>query len=258
MSLTTKALDRLVSKVITRIADGVTAGRDFPIHPKDAAAALDRAAALRIDEALMGFWSGKGEFDRGDLALEARHALAKRLDVTLDATLAKAMDAAAKERLGKILDGGGFDHRINDTIDCEVEKRLRTVDLEDLAKDRLDSIVEDRIDSSGFDRQLSRAVEDLNLDEMAGQKLDDYVDWEATARDAIMDRISNEVDLGELVRGYLDAHETIPVALAKRYACTTVQAAERAAAEVISTAICRLEDAVNTKLEAEVPPEVVL
>jgi len=202
MSLTAKAVDRLIARVVNRLADRVPATTPFPVRPED----LDRA-------------------------------------------LAKAMETAAKDRLGKILDDGGFDHRINDTLDFEIEKRLKAVDLEDLAKDRLDSIVEDRIDASGFDRRLDRAVEDLDLEEIAVEKMDN-IDFEDIAKDVVIEQLGG-TDPEELMKGH--AKEFCEAALVARYGKQgdLADAQARASAEIIATATCRIVDAVNTTLEQD-------
>lgn len=203
MSLTAKAIDRLIARVVDRLAAGVP-NTAFPVHPEDLNAALDRAARQ-----------------------------------------------VTQERFKASLDDGSFDHRVNDTLDHEVAERLDRRELMGEAKDKLDQIIEDKLDEAGFGRQIERAVENLDLEDLAASKFE-HVDFDAIAKEVCIDELQQNVDMGEVVAGYLDAHETIPLALAKRYDCTTVQAVERAAQEVITTAVGRLEDAVAFKLEGEV------
>lgn len=201
MSLSSKALDRLLARVVDRLAHAVPV-KDLPLP-------------VGLDD--------------------------------IDAALDRAAEKVTKERFASYLDAGNFDHRVNDTIDCEVGNKLNARELMDEAKDKLESIVEDKLDTAGFGRQVDRAVENPDLEELVNSKVDE-LDVEGYLKEAAQEVAEREADL------VLEAacNERLGAAFARRYNTVVVESAiDRAAAEVISTAVCRLEDAANAALEQE-------
>jgi len=203
MSLTSKALDRLLARVVDRLADRVPA-QAFPVHPADLTAALDRAA-----------------------------------------------DRVTRERFATYLDDGSFDHRVNDSLDSIIERRVddSTKDLErrierEIENVDVEDLVRDKIDDADFD-----------VDTLIREQIDSQLpDLEDLAREQIVETLG-EVDPAELMRTH--AEEFVEAALVSRFGLPVgdvANAQARAAAEIISTTVCRLEDAVNATLEGEVQP----
>lgn len=163
-------------------------------------------------------------------------------------------EAIVRAEVGKQLDAGTIAHHINDSIDLAVEKELEGIDVSDMVSDKIDNDRE-------LGRSISRAVEGLNLDDIARERLDEaHIDWDDLAKQVARDELPDLEEIADaqvqlaISHALTGTNTPTPFALDQEIRMQLYAKLDNAAGKVIQAATAEVIQSVNFQLESEVVP----